>query len=286
MSWIGIANSGEILFSTSENDLVSFGELRGDVSGILTNASVVGIAGFPIVGGTPGTDQILKFDGSQWTYAPDASGTGATPHDLLGPTHSDTTAAVPLRGSLIYGSGASPTWNRLELGSAEFVPYSDGTDIAYTRLGQNTPFENGTAGSPGVTFDGDHFSGMFLVSSGVVAVSAGTDELLRLDGGNTQVTIDAGQVVQTRAGGTTTLTTADYMYMVTSVPSTATLPAAPTEGQVFYVKDRDGLAGNPVAQRITISGNGSNIDGNASIQIRNSYGSFTLIFSGSEWNVI
>jgi len=283
MSWVGISASGEFLYTTDDNELVNYGELTGDVTGGIFQTLVAGIAGYALPTGAPQTDQVIKFNGSEWEYAPDASGSGTVTHALLGAFHSDTVSHVPVRGDIIVGN-ATPAWDALALGTAEFVLYSDGTDALYTRLGQNTPFEDGTALLPSVTFTGDTTTGAFLNASGVLGLTANADELITLDGTTTQVTIDAGQVVKTRAGGTTTLTDADYVYMVTAGSTTVTLPASPTEGQEFIIKDRDGSASG--ATPITIAGNGNNIDGNASIILKRKYGSFTLVYSGTEWNIV
>ena len=283
MSWVGIANSGEIFFSTGDNSLVNYGELSGDVSGVIDAVEVQGLRGNPISPLAPSSGDVLQFDGSQWLITP-ITDIDLDDHTLLnGSRHTDTAAHVPVRGDIIIGN-ATPAWSGLSLGTNEFVLYSDGTDVLYTRLGQNTPFEDGLVGAPSVTFNSDHFTGAYLVSSGVMGLVAGTDELLTLDGGNTQVTIDAGQVVQTTTGGATTLTSADYIYLANAVNITVNLPAAPTTGQVHMVKDTTGTASN--ANPIEVAGNGNNIDGNASIEIRRNYGSFTLIYNGTEWNII
>jgi len=285
MSWVGISTSGNFLYTSNDNELVNYGELAGDVTGGIFGTQVVGIAGYALPTGAPGTDQIIKFNGAAWVYTPDASGSGVATHALLGPTHTDTATHVPVRGDLIVGTGSgTPVWDGLSLGAAEFVLYSDGTDALYTRLGQNTPFENGTLALPSVTFTGDITTGVFLNASGVLGLTANADELITLDGVKTQVTIDAGQVVQTRAGGSTTLTDADYVYLVTAGSTTVTLPSGAIDGQEFIIKDRDGSAagGTP----ITIAGNGNNIDGNASIILKRKYGAFTLVFNGADWNII
>jgi hypothetical protein len=283
MSWVGISDSGNFLYTSNDNELVNYGALAGDVSGGIFETLVTGLNGIPLPTGAPTTGQIIKYDGAEWAYAPDASGTGLTPHALLGPDHNDTATASPVRGSLIVGN-TTPEWDALVLGTAEFVLYSDGLDAVYTRLGQNTPFEDGTALLPSVTFTGDTTTGAFLNASGVLGLTAAGDELITLDGTTTQVTIDAGQVVRTRAGGATTLTSADFMYLVTAGSVTVTLPTTPVEGQEYVIKDRDGSATGSTP--ITIDGNGNNIDGNSEIVLKRKYGSFTLVYSGTEWNII
>lgn len=283
MSWVGIANSGEIFYSTGDNGLVQYGELSGDVSGVLDATYVQALRGETIEPVAPASGDILFHDGTQWSITP-LAGASVANHNLLdGDVHPDTVANTVARGDIIIGN-ATPAWDALSLGTAEFVLYSDGTDVLYTRLGQNTPFEDGAIGAPSMTFNGDRFTGAYLPSSGVMGLVVGTDEILTLDGGNTQVTIDAGQVVRISTGGTTTLDSTDYIYVVNAVPSTITLPAAPTTGQVHFIKDGTGNATG--ANPITIAGNGNNIDGNASVQIRQRYGSFTVVYNGTEWNII
>lgn len=287
MTWFGVANSGEILYSTNNEGLYDFSELYGDVEGTLRSSVVSSLRGLPIATGTPQTDQILKWNGSEWTYSPDASGDTAV-HSLLGAYHSDTTSQTPTRGSLIYGN-ATPLWDELTLGTAEFVLYSDGTDVLYTRLGAVTPFSLGTSAAPSVTFTGDIDTGWSAESADTMIGSASGIALLTLDGGIDGVggvaTLNAGQVVKvTNVGASTTLNETQYIINATANNITITLPAAPTTGQVYYIKDGTGVV-TPAAP-ITINGNGNNIDGNAFIRLRVYYGAFTLVYNGTQWNVI
>jgi hypothetical protein len=286
MSWLGVANSGEVLFTTGDNGLVDYGGLAGDVTGV-RDATVVGaIQGTAVSAVAPTTSgEILEYNGSEWTVVPAAAG---QTHVLLdGSTVTDSAAYTVARGSLVVGN-ATPAWDGLALGTAEFVLYSDGTDALYTRIGTATPLDDGVVVSgvvtPSLTFDGDRTTGAYLPSSGSLGLAANSVELITLDGINTQVTLDAGQVVQTAIGGTTTLGDADYVYFANAGSTTITLPAAPTAGQVFYIKDSGGNASG--ATPITVAGNGNNIDGNATIVIRRQYGSFTVIYNGTEWNII
>ncbi len=99
-----------------------------------------------------------------------ASGGGST-HDLLSATHTDTTAAAVLRGSIIAGVGASPKWGRLALGAANRVLISDGTDLAYgqvplaTAVSGTLPVANGGTGvTSGTVGDIFYFSGATTLS--------------------------------------------------------------------------------------------------------------------------
>jgi hypothetical protein len=284
MSYQGVAVSGELFYSTGDENLHDFGQLAGDVEGLIGSTSVTGLVGIPLPTGVPTVGQIIKYDGSEWAYAPDASGTGLTPHQLLGPDHSDTATASPARGSLIFGN-ATPEWDALALGTAEFVVYSDGTDVLYTRLGQNTPFEDGTSALPSVTFTSDTSIGLYTPDVGQVAIAASGTDLLTADGNLDTLTLNAGIVNKTTAVGVnTTLTEANSVVMTTAGGLTITLPATPIEGQTYVIKDRDGLSTG--ANKIIIEGNGNDIDGNTFIRLNNRYASATLVYSGTEWNLI
>jgi hypothetical protein len=60
--------------------------------------------------------------------------TGSTAHNMLSSSHTDSTAATVVRGDLIVGKGASPKWERLNLGSAGGFVGSDGTDVLWRTL--------------------------------------------------------------------------------------------------------------------------------------------------------
>jgi hypothetical protein len=227
--------------------------------------------------------EILQYNGTEWTVQ-DLSALDLDNHSLLnGMRHTDSESHVPTRGDVIV-AGTGNTWDGLALGAVEFVLFSDGSDALYTRIGTATPADDGLVGAPAFTYDSDRTTGSYLPASGSLGLVAAGDELITLDGVNTQLTFDAGQVVQTTTGGATTLTDADYIYFCNVGSVTVSLPASPSTGQVHYIKDSGGNAsgGTP----ITIAGNGNNIDGNATIEIRRQYGSFTVIYNGTEWNII
>lgn len=54
----------------------------------------------------------------------------AIQHNFLSPTHTDTVAAFPVRGDLVVAN-ATPEWERLAIGAANFILRSDGTDPAW-----------------------------------------------------------------------------------------------------------------------------------------------------------
>jgi len=58
--------------------------------------------------------------------------TSVTAHNLLSATHGDTTASAVARGDLIVGTGATPKWDNLAIGTAGKVLYSNGTDALWS----------------------------------------------------------------------------------------------------------------------------------------------------------
>jgi len=282
MSWIGIASSGEILHATGDNGLVDYSQITGDVQGLIDATVVTALQGTALSAVAPTTSgEILEYNGVEWIVV--GASAGST-HPLLdGAVVTDSVSASPTRGDLVVAN-SSTLWDALSLGTLEFVLYSDGTDAVYTRIGTATPADDGLVGAPALTYDSDRTTGSYLPAIGSLGLVANGDELITLDGINTVLILDAGQVVQTRTGGATTLTAADYVYLCNVGSVTVTLPAAPTLGQVYHIKDSGGNAsgGTP----IEIAGGGNNIDGNSTIEIRRQYGSFTVIYNGTEWNIL
>lgn len=66
-------------------------------------------------------------------------------------------------------------------------------------------------------------------------------------------------------------------------PASIVLPVSPT-GTVFIVKD---ISGNAFTNPITVTATGGTlIDGSANALINTNYGSITLVFDGTEWNIV
>jgi len=64
---------------------------------------------------------------------------------------------------------------------------------------------------------------------------------------------------------------------------TVSLPASPKVGQEILVKDGKGDA---KSNNITILAPGKTIDGNSSIVMINNYQAYSLLFNGTEWNIV
>ncbi len=66
--------------------------------------------------------------GNGWNLVGDGAA-GGTTHNLLSSTHLDTTAAAVVRGDMIAGIGATPSWQRVAHGGTGTYPKWNGTDI-------------------------------------------------------------------------------------------------------------------------------------------------------------
>lgn len=87
------------------------------------------------------------------------------------------------------------------------------------------------------------------------------------------------------AAGAITVTTADYLVIVNKTAGAASAVALPAgvSGQVFVVKDGKGDA---AANNITITPAAGTIDGAATNVISTNYGKVSLLYNGTQWNVI
>lgn len=88
------------------------------------------------------------------------------------------------------------------------------------------------------------------------------------------------------SAGNYTATTTDTIVVVNKGTGAATqvnLPASPSTGRVIIVKDGKGDAN---ANNITVSGNGKNIDGSATVTINTAYGVGRYAYNGTQWNVV
>lgn len=79
------------------------------------------------------------------------------------------------------------------------------------------------------------------------------------------------------------LVTDDYIAVTTlAAPFTITLPASPTVGDTYEIKD---ATGNAATNNLTINGNGANIDGAANFLMSQPYASATFTFLNGQWSV-
>ena len=88
--------------------------------------------------------------------------------------------------------------------------------------------------------------------------------------------------VRTETTGPYTVVGTDFVILGNTAGGgfTINLPATPTTGEHYYIKQ---IA---AANTLTLSGNGHNIDGAASISIATQYTFYHVVYSGAEWNII
>ena len=77
----------------------------------------------------------------------------------------------------------------------------------------------------------------------------------------------------------------DYIIATDSTAGviTVTLPATPSTGITYQIKDTTGQA---ATNNVTINGNGTNIDNASTFVMSVAYGSITLVFTGTVWSII
>jgi hypothetical protein len=160
--------------------------------------------------------------------------------------------------------------------------------------GQNDPttgqgIELLYAGTTGViqAYDrgGSAWKNLSIKGNSIYLNKAGVDKLA-IDGNGVSV-INAVNYTVTIVT-TNTLTVDTTHNRIISNPTVAgavtiTLPLAPVTGREIVIKDGKGDA---ATNNITISGNGKTIDGNANFVINNNYDSVTIIYNGTQWNII
>jgi len=96
----------------------------------------------------------------------------------------------------------------------------------------------------------------------------------------------SGRVVKITTPGAypyTTLISDDVILVDTSAARTITPLASPVTGTRYVIKDNVGSA---AANNITITPSGKNIDGAASSTVNINYGSVTIVYNGTQWNII
>jgi len=84
---------------------------------------------------TPAGQQVYLCNsaGTGWNLIGDG-GAGGTNHNLLSATHTDTVSGTVLRGDLVVGQTATPTWQRLALGASATFLRSNATDALWAAI--------------------------------------------------------------------------------------------------------------------------------------------------------
>ena len=120
-------HTGDVIPAANQN----FGAFYSDFGEIAAPANPS--AGVVRLYAKSGSGEICGRD-SAGTETCMSSGSGGVNHNILSSTHSDTTAAAVVRGDLMVGQSATPSWQRLALGTGGQVLRSDGTDALWATL--------------------------------------------------------------------------------------------------------------------------------------------------------
>jgi hypothetical protein len=129
-------------------------------------------------------------------------------------------------------------------------------------------FYTGLAGSSGTTQNTERLSGQFL-NTGVFETKYGRQIAVRV----------------VTASGAVTVTSDDETIVInktTPAATTVNLPAGIT-GALYTIKDG---AGNAATYNITITPASGNIDGAGTFVMNNNYESITVVYNGTQWNII
>ncbi len=159
----------------------------GDISGTIGNATVDALQGRNLPGNAPSANQILIFDGTQWSYAalPSGTFTGVT-------TDGTTVTGDGLNTALSVGTIGNAQISAVDYTKLTNVPPDavDDADADPTNEIQNLTFDTGTntlsltePGQPDQTVDLSSLSG------------GGTDQTLSLTGSNLTISGTGGNTV-------------------------------------------------------------------------------------------
>lgn len=203
-----------------------------------------------------------------------------------GQTFSVAANTYPSTSTTISSTAYSSANQALQLNIQGVVPASiaAGFGVALQMQGQDT--------SGNIVAIGSVTSVMDVVTVGATSSHVNIGSFLNgvssvtLQAYNNYAAFPKGQVVAVTTPGAypyTTLST-DYVILVdSSAARTITPMASPTTGQVYVIKDN---AGSAATNAITITPSGKNIDGLASRTINSNYGSVTIVYNGTQWNII
>lgn len=246
---------------------------------------------FPAAGGGgSGCSTTCTYTGKQ-TVALAASNVGAVSLTGFNPTGSDASNGLSLTGTWNTTGASSGIYVNMTLGAsyanAKYISLNNSVsnEVFYVSVGGNVGLAPGGAvlwtGRGRLRFTADGTFGFTDDStSKAYTFTAVDDNNLQMSGG---VVIPVRVVT---AAGAVTVAVTDQVVVVnktTGAATTVNLPAAPRTGQQFKIKDGKGDA---ATNNITITPAAGNIDGAATKVISTNYGAATVVYNGSQWNVL
>lgn len=200
--------------------------LSGDVTGSNTGSTVGAIQGVPIAEPTVDDDQRVPRYSSgtnSITWEPPL-----VAHNLLSIAHTDTTAASPVRGDLVTGQGASPTWSRLALGLTGRVVKSDGTDVTWGQVGFSELTGSLSAGQHGALS-----TGATHTLAGDLSGTTATAAVDRVKGKAVTTPSSAGTYAKYDGAGIVWDVPAVGNHALLSAPHSDTTAASPVRGDLI-----------------------------------------------------
>lgn len=211
------------------------------------------------------------YSGSAWVEMISPSSTGSVT-SVAGKTGVVTLALSDLTDVVTTGNAAGHT---LRFDGTKFVSavlaYGDltGAPVLGTASSKATEFF-ATAVHTHVAADITDLNTVVdgKVSAAVAAIPAVDKSIASVSVITTSATVDG---------------TAQIIVVNGTAAVTVTLPAAPATGKIITVKDGAGIA---TASNVTVAGGGKNIDGATSTVITANYESVTLVYNGTQWNLI
>ena len=132
--------------------------------------------------------------------------------------------------------------------------------------------------------------GNLILSSGTgnnvgnVQLQAGNVTIARIDSSKLYALKGFNQNVRTIVSSSLVLISDNIVAVGAIVaPITVTLPASPSAGDTYFIKDSTGIS---LTYNITVNGNGNTIDGFANYIIAQSYACLALVFGNNSWMVV
>lgn len=299
-AWTSIDN--DISASVSTPGALTVNAISGGVSSVVTVTNPIGLGT-----GTVATSGSIRAANNTTVIA--ARDSGNTKNiSLIGTTSG---------GSVVFGDGTNATNVNFSIPSGNLVQFQSAGNNALTytlrdsgttlvafaatvtaaTINQASTSTNSATGAL-MTIQAQNATGTTTTGGGLTLTSGtGTTvagNLTLQSGGTTIAQLTPNKFITAKglrvavtASQTTTyqVLVTDYIIQAdsTSAGFTITLPASPTTGDTYIIKDIGGVA---VTNNITISGNGNNIDTTSTYTMNINNQSITVVYGSSKWLII